>query len=177
MRRAVTYVGVWFAATTAAVTLSWLGVRDVIRGAVLDQSDSVPVVRPITSAPAESPSPPPAASPAPPPAESPPVLPPQPGTMAPPTSEETQPTPKPSPSPTEDASDVRTYEVEGGAVVLSVRPDRAELISATPRSGYTVQTWDQQDGWLRVEFTAGQHGSSVIATWHDGPTRVQTQEY
>jgi hypothetical protein len=173
MKRAITYVGVWLTATTAAVTVSWLGVRDVIRGAVFDQSDAVPVVHPVTVPPAESPPPPPTSStpePAPPPV---------PGTVdsATPRPQPPKPAPKPSPPPTEEASDVRTYEVKGGTVVLSVRPDSAELISATPRSGYTVQTWDHQDGWLRVEFTARQRASSVIATWHDHPTTVETLEH
>lgn len=36
VQRALTYVGVWVAATAAAVTVTWLGVRDVIHGAVFD---------------------------------------------------------------------------------------------------------------------------------------------
>jgi hypothetical protein len=167
IKRAVTYIGVWLAATTAAVTLTWLGVRDVIRGAVFDQSDSVPLVRPVTTEPTQSVTP--TASTAPP---TPPTAQPQPATVDSPP----QPAPPPSPS-IEGAGDVHTYEVKGGTVVLTVQPERAELISATPRSGYTVQTWDQQVGWLRVEFTAGQRGSSVIATWHDHPTTVETQEH
>ncbi|MGP4015496.1 hypothetical protein [Saccharopolyspora sp. 5N708] len=170
IKRAVTYVGVWLAATTAGITLSWLGVRDVIRGAMFDESDAVPVVRPVATAPAESA---PATTDAAPP---PPVVPPRPTTVDPATPEQPQSTPKPPPS-ADDAGDVRTYELKGGKVVLSVRTDGAALISATPRSGYTVQTWDRQEGWLRVEFTADQHGSTVIATWHDHPIKVETQEY
>ncbi|SDZ41431.1 hypothetical protein SAMN05216215_107043 [Saccharopolyspora shandongensis] len=160
MKRAVAYVGVWLAATTAAVTLSWLGVRDIIRGAVFEPPDAIPVVQPVTTAPP------------PPPTESRPE--PTPTTVdAPPP----PPTSTPSPSRTADSGDVRTYDAKGGKVVLSVHADGAKLVSATPRPGYTVQTWDQAVGWLRVEFTAGQHGSSVIATWHDHPTSVQTIEY
>ncbi|MEV0705615.1 hypothetical protein AB0I53_47970 [Saccharopolyspora sp. NPDC050389] len=160
MKRAVAYIGVWLAATTAAVTLSWLGVRDVIRGAVFEPPDAIPLVQPGTTAP---PPPPTTTEPSPEPS---------------PTTVDT-PTPKrtPTPSRTADAGDVRTYEAKGGKVVLSVHAGGAKLVSATPRPGYTVQTWDQAVGWLRVEFTAGQHGSSVIATWHDHPTSVQTIEY
>lgn len=158
MKRAIAYVGVWLAATTAAVTLSWLGVRDVIRGAVFDQPDTIPLVSPVTT---EEPPPPATTS--------------KPTTVDTPAPE--QEPPETSPPTTEDAGDVQTYEVKGGKVVLSVRPEGAELISATPRSGYTVQTWDHVAGWLRVEFTAGQRGSSVIATWHDHPTTVETVEY
>ncbi|MEV6232268.1 hypothetical protein AB0L88_30850 [Saccharopolyspora shandongensis] len=160
MKRAVAYVGVWLAATTAAVTLSWLGVRDIIRGAVFEPPDAIPVVQPVTPAPP------------PPPTESRPE--PTPTTVDDPPP---PPTSTPSPSRTADSGDVRTYDAKGGKVVLSVHADGAKLVSATPRPGYTVQTWDQAVGWLRVEFTAGQHGSSVIATWHDHPTSVQTIEY
>jgi hypothetical protein len=165
MKRAVTYIGVWLTATTAAVTLSWLGVRDVIRGAVFDQPGSVPVVHPVAVQPPATSSNP---APVPPPPDTVDSAMPQ----SPP-----RPDPKPNPSPAEDADDVRTYEVKGGTVVLSVRPDGAELVSATPRPGYTVQTWDHHEGWLRVEFTAGQRASAVIATWHDHPTTVETQEH
>ncbi|WP_221467827.1 hypothetical protein [Saccharopolyspora phatthalungensis] len=171
MKQAVCYVGVWLTATTAAVTLAWLGVRDVIRGAVFEQPDAVPLVRPVPLPPTESPLPPPTSNaPAPPPSD----------TVDSPTSETEPDPPSSTPSstpPSEEAGEVRTYDVKGGKVVLSLRPDGADLVSAVPRSGYTVQTWDQVAGWLRVEFTAGQHGSSVIATWHDHPTQVETQEY
>ncbi|MEU6268124.1 hypothetical protein [Saccharopolyspora shandongensis] len=162
MKRAVAYVGVWLAATTAAVTLSWLGVRDVIRGAVFEPRDAIPLVQPTTTAP---PPPPTTTEPNPEPA---------PTTVDAPAPQRTS---TPSPSRTADSGDVRTYDAKGGKVVLSVHADGAKLVSATPRPGYTVQTWDQAVGWLRVEFTAGRHGSSVIATWHDHPTSVQTIEY
>ncbi|WP_235883618.1 hypothetical protein [Saccharopolyspora elongata] len=163
MKRAVAYIGVWLAATTAAVTLSWLGVRDVIRGAMFEPPDAIPLVQPTTTAP--PPPPPPTTEPSPEPTST---------TMDAPAPERT---PTPSPSRTTDSGEVRTYYAKGGKVVLSVHADGAKLVSATPRPGYTVQTWDQAAGWLRVEFTAGQHGSSVIATWHDSPTSVQTIEY
>ncbi|MGW1676984.1 hypothetical protein [Saccharopolyspora sp. NPDC002376] len=161
IHRAFTYVGVWLAATTAAVTVTWLGVRDVIHGAVFDQPDPPPVARAVTVSPTEQPPPP----------EPPPTT-----TAAEPTTVDT-----PAPEVTtpieepDDAEDVRAYDVTGGTVVLEVLPERATLISATPRAGYTVQTWEQP-GWLRVEFTTDGAASSLIATWHDGPTSVQTFE-
>ncbi|GAA0525886.1 hypothetical protein GCM10011581_13940 [Saccharopolyspora subtropica] len=84
---------------------------------------------------------------------------------------------EPAPAPASDGGDVRAYDIMGGQVVLSLHPNYAELISATPSPGYSVRTWEHPDGWLRIEFTAGQHGSSLIVTWHDGPIRVSTQAY
>ncbi|GAA4835036.1 hypothetical protein [Saccharopolyspora rosea] len=157
VKRTLTYVGAWLAATTAAVTVTWLGVRDVMRGAVIDQPDAIPVLRPV-SAPAD---PPPQPPPAPPPPPDPVSTPPVPQQAAPP------------PEPTDD---VRGYDVLGGQVVLAVSPDGAELVSATPNQGYTVQTW-QNEGWLRVEFTRGEHGSTVIASWYEHPTTVERFEH
>lgn len=152
-RRALTYLAAWLAATTAAVTLSWLGVRDVIRGAVLDRPDPVPAVRPVIGRPPEATTPPTSAPP-----ESA-----APETSAPePTRESSQ---EPEPSP---VGDVRTYDVGGGRIVLSMEATSASLVSATPKPGYSVRTWTAQ-GWLRVEFGGGAHGSSVIVTWHDHP--------
>ncbi|MER7014084.1 hypothetical protein ABT324_21905 [Saccharopolyspora sp. NPDC000359] len=179
VHRAFTYAGVWLVATTAAVTVTWLGVRDVIHGAVFDQPDPPPA-RPVLTPTTLPPPPPPPVEPAPPPVELPPPDTPTttaPSPTAPPSTPETTTVDTPTlESTTEIARDVRTYELNGGTVVLSVRPERAELISATPRSGYTVQTWDQAEGWLRVEFSAVDRASTLIATWHDGPTRVETYE-
>ncbi|GAA4620356.1 hypothetical protein [Saccharopolyspora hordei] len=86
-----------------------------------------------------------------------------------------RPTPEPDPS-TDAAENVRTHGVGGGTVVLSALPDRAVLISATPRPGYAARTWEHPGGWLRVESTAADRSSTLIATWHDGPTRVETHE-
>lgn len=148
MNRAFTYVGVWLVATTAAVTVTWLGIRDVIQDAVFEDPAPPKAIRPIATPPPSTPLP------------------------------TTVDVPDPAPPPeTEVADDVRTFEVDGGTVVLSVLPQRATLISATPHPGYTVQTWEHPDGWLRVEFSADDGGSSLIATWHAGPTSVETFEH
>ncbi|MDA3647707.1 hypothetical protein LZ318_36750 [Saccharopolyspora indica] len=153
MHRAFTYVGVWLVATTAAVTVTWLGVRDIIQDAVFDQP--VPKsARPVVTPPS-LPLPPPGTAPS-----------------------TTVDTPDAEPVPeAEDVDDVRTFELDGGTAVLAVRPEEAELISATPRRGYTVQTWEHPDGWLRVEFTASEDASTLIATWHAGPTTVEIFEH
>jgi hypothetical protein len=65
--------------------------------------------------------------------------------------------------------------VKGGQVVLSMDDTSASLVSATPADGYGVQVWTE-DGWLRVDFSAGDTTSTVIATWNGHPPTVQTYE-
>ncbi|MER7077864.1 hypothetical protein SAMN02982929_06023 [Saccharopolyspora kobensis] len=163
IHRAFTYAGVWLVATTAAVTVTWLGVRDIIQDTVFDQPAPPKAARPVVAPP------PPPSTPLPAPSSTSTPEPP------PPTTVDTQ-VPEPPPE-SETAADVRTFEVDGGTVVLSVRPERATLISATPRPGYTVQTWEHPDGWLRVEFSTEDDASTLIATWHAGPTSVETFEH
>ncbi|RKT85287.1 hypothetical protein SAMN05421805_115136 [Saccharopolyspora antimicrobica] len=167
MHRAFTYAGVWLVATTAAVTVTWLGVRDIIQDTVFDQPAPPKAARPVVAPPAPS-------TPLPVPRTSTPE-PPLPTTVDTQITEVTEVAEPPPES--EAAADVRTFEVDGGTVVLSVRPERATLISATPRPGYTVQTWEHPDGWLRVEFSTENDASTLIATWHAGPTSVETFEH
>ncbi|MBX6383875.1 MAG: hypothetical protein IRZ07_13020, partial [Microbispora sp.] len=44
MRRVTGYVIAWCGATALAVGVSWLGVRDVLRSAILDEAPLAPVV-------------------------------------------------------------------------------------------------------------------------------------
>ncbi|MDQ1293958.1 MAG: hypothetical protein QG608_1841 [Actinomycetota bacterium] len=78
--------------------------------------------------------------------------------------------------PASGSTVVRSYSLEGGHVVLEISPDRAELISATPRDGFQVQSWTQT-GWLRVEFTSSNDHSSLFATWNGYSPEVKAVEY
>jgi len=71
---------------------------------------------------------------------------------------------------------VRSYTLEGGHAVLEIGADRAELVSATPRDGFQVQSWTQV-GWLRVEFTSDNDHSSLFATWNGHAPEVRVVEY
>jgi hypothetical protein len=42
----------------------------------------------------------------------------------------------------------------------------AELVTAVPDVGYSVQTWSGTD-WLRVDFSSGPQVSSLIASWYE----------
>ncbi|WP_143221019.1 hypothetical protein [Actinomadura sp. CNU-125] len=81
-----------------------------------------------------------------------------------------------SATPAAEPGKRRTYTVRSGRVVLELREHGARLVSASPEQGFRVREW-RQDKWLRVELTDGEHGSAVIASWHDHPTLVQVYEY
>jgi hypothetical protein len=59
---------------------------------------------------------------------------------------------------------VRAYLLAGGRVTLDVTGSSAQLVTAVPDAGYSVQTWSETD-WLRVDFSSGAQVSSLIADW------------
>lgn len=187
-KRILTYFGAWLAATTAAGTLTWLGVRDVMHETVIERPGPLPATD---------------SSRTPPPTDAPDAANPGDGTPATgldggkpgaaklrgaePGSGQPDPADPNATTPGTAAQDgdgqapgsgrspdIRNYDVDGGRAVLSVRADRAELVSAVPRPGYGVRTWEGT-GWLRVEFRRGEQSSSVIAAWHDHPPRISTR--
>lgn len=60
---------------------------------------------------------------------------------------------------------MRAYLLAGGRVTLDVTGTSAQLVTAVPDAGYSVQTWSETD-WLRVDFSSGAHVSSLIAAWN-----------
>jgi hypothetical protein len=50
-------------------------------------------------------------------------------------------------------------------VTLDVTGGTAQLVTAVPDAGYSVQTWSGT-GWLRVDFSSGPRVSSLIASWY-----------
>ena len=177
--RPLIVVAAWICATAAAVAVSWFGVRTVVRDAVMPlpqlavPADAVPGTAP----------PPPGISSA--------------GTSSRPTTAPTGPTVT-APTTTRSTGNASTrggtssngaaptttttatgtvqrYALKGGEVVLDLRQSDATLVSATPAEGYAVQQW-QENGWLRVDFNAGNATSTLIATWNGHPPSVQTYE-
>jgi hypothetical protein len=72
------------------------------------------------------------------------------------------------------AADVRAYTLAGGNVTLDVTGETAQLVTAVPDAGYSVQTWSGT-GWLRVDFSSGPRVSSLIASWYQhAPTITVT---
>ncbi|GLZ04466.1 hypothetical protein Acsp03_19320 [Actinomadura sp. NBRC 104412] len=176
MRGAMSYVAPWLIVTAVAVALSWLGVRDVVRGAIFDRAAPEPWSGPVIYA---SPSTPP-------------------GSVGTPAARDghgddqsASETLSPSPSPSRDRKaahdgdqerrgEIRGFSTRGGRAVLAIcekgRRRGVRLVSATPNPGYETRVWGNQ-GWLRVDFIDDDRSSSVIATWHDGPPAVRIYEY
>ncbi|WP_157610063.1 hypothetical protein [Spirillospora albida] len=162
----MSYVAPWAAATALAVTLSWLGVRGVVRGAVSERSApplAGPVIHGSPSSPADIGSPTTRASA--------------------PAGEDSAPRPKPAPkpspgpstSPSRPTGDVRSYGTRGGHAVLAVSGGRVRLVSATPKPGYETRV-TQADRWLRVDFLDDDHTSSIVANWERDP-KIDVYEY
>ncbi|MEU1183010.1 hypothetical protein ABZ464_36295 [Streptomyces sp. NPDC005820] len=176
MRSALVHVLAWTLATGAAVTLSWWGVHTVLAGTAYDPPRALPLtVSEVTSAPGKSglPSAPSAgptassASPTPSPTGRPASAAPSRTATAP----ATPAAPRSTPSGT-----VKSYDTDGGRVVLDLAPTYATLVSATPAAGWSVQVW-KTESWIRVDFASGADRVSVFCTWHDGPPRVDVQNF
>ncbi|MFF5971800.1 hypothetical protein ACFY7C_09770 [Streptomyces sp. NPDC012769] len=185
MRRGLVHALAWSLATGAAVTLSWWGVHTVLAGTVYDPPRALPIPSGTTAAPgsggtvadplassthsARPSSTPPSASPS---------------TARPSTSPSATPSPRtasPKPATSSPGSgsggsgDVKSYGTDGGRVVFDLGPSSAELVSATPGSGWQMQVW-KQPTWIRVTFTKDGREISVFCVWHDTAPRVQIEE-
>ena len=69
---------------------------------------------------------------------------------------------------------MRSYTLDGGRVALLVTGDSASLVTATPDSGFAVETWSGTD-WLRVDFSSGDQVSSLIASWYQHAPTVTVE--
>ncbi|RFS85696.1 hypothetical protein D0T12_11910 [Actinomadura spongiicola] len=154
--------------TALAVTLSWLGVRGVVRGAVSERSAPPPIAGPIIhSSPSEPPGPSSIGSPTSRPSSSDGAD--EKRRSSPEPSDRDDPTPKPP-------DNVRSYATRGGRAAMSVEKDRVRLVSATPNPGYETRV-TQAEGWLRVDFLTGDRTSSVVASWYGRDPTVKVYEY
>ncbi|MEX0170141.1 hypothetical protein [Streptomyces sp. LMG1-1-1.1] len=191
MRRGLVHALAWSLATGAAVTLSWWGVHTVLSGTVYDPPRALPLPAgssvgtaasgsdPLASSnrgpDAAEPSSP--AAPAPTPSasrttaatpSSRPSRDPRPSSAAPPT------TSAPGTGPG-SGSGVQSYPVDGGRVTFDLGETSAELVSATPASGWQMQVW-KQPTWIRVTFTKDGRELSVFCLWHDSAPRVEIED-
>ncbi|MCM1946507.1 hypothetical protein NC315_14140 [Streptomyces sp. G2] len=187
MRRGLVHALAWSLATGAAVTLSWWGVHTVLSGTVYDPPRALPLPAgspadlvpaetaigdPVTSSTRRPSTTPPASAP-PSPSSS------APKAAAPPSSRPAAPTTA-TPAPTTTApapggSSVRSYPSDGGRVTFDLGETSAELVSASPASGWQMQVW-KQPTWIRVTFTRDGREVSVFCLWHDSAPRVQIEE-
>ncbi|MEU1512323.1 hypothetical protein ABZ490_09195 [Streptomyces sp. NPDC005811] len=178
MRSGLLHVLAWTLATGAAVTLSWWGVHTVMAGTAYDPPRALPLtVSEVTSSAGASDPPPspgtgPAVSPTPSPSSSPSASPAARSASAAPSRAATTPAaPRTTPAGT-----VKSYDTDGGRVVLDLTATYATLVSATPAAGWSVQVW-KTESWIRVDFASGADRVSVFCTWHDGPPRVDVQTF
>ncbi|MET8507344.1 hypothetical protein ABZV60_22190 [Streptomyces sp. NPDC004787] len=180
MRRGLVHALAWSVATGAAVTLSWWGVHTVLAGTVYDPPRALPIPSGAGSPNAVSLGPATSAA-APPPTSPTPTA--DPGTARP---SRTPATPQPAPprtaapKPSPDAGgggggSVKSYGTDGGRAVFDLGPSSAELVSATPESGWRMQVW-KQASWIRVTFTKDSREISVFCLWHDSAPRVEIEE-
>ncbi|MFF4490811.1 hypothetical protein ACFY0F_30825 [Streptomyces sp. NPDC001544] len=160
MRRGLVHVLAWMLATGAATTLSWWGVHSVLTGTAYDPPRALPIMASDTqrSRPPE-PSPSRAAH------RTPSVS----STPTPSRTVATASAPAPSPPP---SGEVRSYDTDGGRAVFDLGRADATLVSATPRTGWSMQVW-KTESWIRVEFASGANRLTVFCTWHDGPPHVE----
>ncbi|ETK33756.1 hypothetical protein [Microbispora sp. ATCC PTA-5024] len=197
MRRALGYTLAWCGATALAVGVSWLGVRDVLRSAVLDEAPLAPLVAVAAASPpgagvtaigtpaanraTEEPVGPP--SPSPPPVRPTPSV--RPGgrpSPSPVRSARRPATPRPSRTaapPTAKAAasgeTLHTFTLKGGRATIAVTARDCRVVTATPNDGYEVRVWET-DSWLRVAFLQAPHESSAFCTWNALPPRLDTYE-
>ncbi|MFI7504631.1 hypothetical protein ACIBVL_40400 [Streptomyces sp. NPDC049687] len=172
MRRGLVHVLAWLLATGAAVTLSWWGVHTVMAGTVYDPPRALPLTagEATTTAQESRPLPSPSAGPStsPSPSQTPARTTGSPGPSRTPTA--------PAPSRSAASGTVKSYDTDGGRVVLDLAETHATLVSATPGAGWSVQVW-KTESWIRVDFASGADRVTVFCTWHDGPPRVEVQTY
>ncbi|MEV0452194.1 hypothetical protein [Streptomyces sp. NPDC050600] len=192
MRRGLLHALAWSLTTGAAVTLSWWGVHTVLAGTVYDPPRALPIPTGVSTVDGSgplassarttgSPTTPPPAPPA---------------TSRPPSSPPTPPSHRPtSPRTATNApggtdgtgttsgsgggagstGNVKSYGTDGGRAVFDLGASSAELVNATPESGWQMQVW-KQSTWIRVTFTRDGREISVFCLWHDTAPRVEIEE-
>ncbi|RAG82013.1 hypothetical protein DN069_29920 [Streptacidiphilus pinicola] len=162
MRRVLVQTAAWAAATGAAVGVSWYGVHRVLSVDGYQQPSTLAlnVAGSVSTTPAPLPSTAGSASQAP--------LPPATATHRP--SPSHSPSASASPGPT---GDVHSYTPTGGRIVVSMGQSSADLVSATPDSGWSMHVYTG-DQWLRVDFTQGTTDSIFYVTWNGHAPMVQT---
>ena len=163
MRRAFRYVVIWCGATLVAISVSWFGVRGVLRTEFVDDVQVEPFLAQAVSdgdrTPTTTPTPTPTRTKPKPVARK---------TQAP-AVEKTQ-----TPAPTRAPKNLRVVSVKGGEVAFTLGPDGCRLVSATPKGGYTAKV-ARNTGWIRVDLVKGEHGSGVWCI--SGEQRTDTWEY
>ncbi|WP_130437515.1 hypothetical protein [Streptomyces sp. BK239] len=190
MRSGLVHLLAWSLATGAAVTLSWWGVHTVMAGTAYDPPRALPLTAGEATEGAGASEPPASGTSGPSPSPSGDPSPAR-QSRTPDTSSAPPPSPSnPSASGTSasgasraaapggpgSSGEVKSYDTEGGRVVLDLGRTSASLVSATPGAGWSMQVW-KTHVWIRVDFASGADRVTVFCTWHDGPPRVDVNTY
>jgi hypothetical protein len=170
----------WTAGTAIAVSVAWFGADVVLRNA--GAGPDMPVINssilPSATASASAATLPAAVKPTLRAAKTPPrqtTAPPSASAaVAPPSATAAVRPPSAGASASPLAGDVHAYALTGGNVTLAFSGDSAQLVTAVPAAGYSVQTWSGT-GWLRVDFSSGPLVSSLIASWYLHPPTVTVE--
>ncbi|MFD7612281.1 hypothetical protein [Streptomyces sp. NPDC059828] len=180
MRRGLIHALAWSLATGAAVTLSWWGVHTVMADTAYDRPRALPIT---TDGGGTKQAAPPKSAPKPGASATPgPSAPSKPSASSGTTGSSNPAAPSatsravPSPAaPDDPPGNVKSYTVEGGRVAYDIGPASAELVSATPSGGWTMQIW-KQSTYIRVTFSQNGREIDVFCTWHDTAPRVTIEE-
>ncbi|MFC5835672.1 hypothetical protein [Nonomuraea insulae] len=150
MRRAMRYAAIWCGATVVAVSVSWFGVRGVLRNEFVDDVNVQPFLAPTIAPPDNSPVP-----------------------AVTPTPRRTtkRPTNTKTPAP---GKPLKVVTVKGGEVTFTLGDEGCRLVSATPAGGFTAKV-ARAEGWIRVDLVKGEHGTGVFCISHE--RRTDTWEY
>ncbi|MDG4860502.1 hypothetical protein P8605_20460 [Streptomyces sp. T-3] len=180
MQRGLVHGIAWTLATGAAVTLSWWGVHTVMSGTAYDPPHALPIAGIAQDGTPEETQPQSASTRRPKPSDSgkgekgdkdkPSSG--SSGASTPPKSGGSGGGGSTGSAPT---GNVKSYTVSGGRVAFDMGSTSAELVSATPNSGWTMQVWKQAE-WIRVTFTQGGREVSVFCTWHDHKPMVEIDD-
>ncbi|MET9415793.1 hypothetical protein ABZY03_16760 [Streptomyces klenkii] len=170
VRRGIMQALAWVLATTAAMAVSWYGVRTVLTGTAYEPPRALPIsgttppLGPAARGSAPSPSAPERLSPSPP----------APRSTAPAPSASSRPD-APSEPPSDSNGEVKSFPVRGGRAVFDLGESSAALVSATPDEGWQMRVW-KQSAWIRVDFMSGTRTTSLFVTWNGHPPQVRTVE-
>ncbi|WP_042374566.1 hypothetical protein [Streptacidiphilus neutrinimicus] len=169
MRRVLVQTAAWAAATGAAVGVSWYGVHRVLSDDGYQQPGALALT--VAGSASVSPAPLPTTTDAPTQAPLPPAA--STHRASPGPSHDASPSPSASPAGPSATGDVHSYTPTGGRIVVSMGQTSADLVSATPDSGWSMHVYTG-DEWLRVDFTQGSTDSIFYVTWNGHPPMVQT---
>lgn len=140
-------MAIWCGATAVAVSVSWFGVRGVLRDEFVDDVRVEPFLAQTVAGDHRA-------------------------LIVTPTPRRTA--KEPTREPTREPGPVKVIEVKGGEVAFRLDANGCRLVSASPRTGYTAKV-SRNDDWIRVDLARDGHGSGVWCIGHE--RRTDTWEY